>query len=151
MAESPNRTGITPGKGSITDAANNTYTLPTSLSATENGQPMAGGKGTGTMEYYNHTVYAQDNNTKAWYTWSNATHFWSGVAAPPAPLPTPTPTPTHHHTHTHSDAHTRNPRPISNAIRFEQRLQSAVWFWIEMDLQFPARQLPGRHQHVRQL
>jgi hypothetical protein len=84
---------ITPGTGSFVDSAGNVYKLTTGDVATENGAAMAGGSGTGAMEYYNGTVYGQDLSSGAWYTWYGT--GWSAAAtAPPPPTPPPTPTPT---------------------------------------------------------
>jgi hypothetical protein len=75
---------ITPGSGSFTDSSGNVYTLDTNMTATENGVAMNGGGGTSAMELYNGTVYAQDNNTKTWYTWDGS-NFNPAATAPPTP------------------------------------------------------------------
>lgn len=90
--ESPDRTLITAGSGTITDAAGHKYTLTPGLVATEDGNPMANGGGTRAMEYFNHTVYGQDNASGSWFTWNGS--GWIAAAAPPAPTATPTATTT---------------------------------------------------------
>lgn len=89
---------ITPGSGSFQDAAGNTYTIDSAQNADENGKPIAGGAGTGAMEYANNSVYGQDASSGQWYVWNQQN--WTASSAPiasspsPAPAPTPTPTPT---------------------------------------------------------
>jgi hypothetical protein len=56
----------TPGVGSFTDATGNVYAIDASGNADENGNPMAGGSGTGAMEYANGVVYGEDAASKQW-------------------------------------------------------------------------------------
>jgi hypothetical protein len=72
---------ITPGSGSFTDAGGNVYTVDASGNALENGSAMAGGSGTGAMEYASGTVYGQDAASGTWYTWNQST--WTQAANPP--------------------------------------------------------------------
>ena len=91
-APAPTPSGsITPGKGSFTDAAGNTYTIDASKNASENGKLMADSSNTGAMAYANGQVYGQDATSQNWYTWNQVT--WTAASAPPAPAPTPTPAP----------------------------------------------------------
>ena len=60
---SSSTTYITPGTGTFTDAAGNTYTLDASGNALENGSPIPGGSGTKEMAYANGTVYGEDGST----------------------------------------------------------------------------------------
>jgi hypothetical protein len=83
---------IFPGKGSLTDAKGNVYTLAADKTAMENGSPIPGGSGTAAMELYNSQVYGQDANTGNWYIWNQS--YWTSASAPPVPTPGPTPTPT---------------------------------------------------------
>jgi hypothetical protein len=77
---------VTPGSGSFTDASGNVYTLDAANNALENGKPMAGGSGTGAMEYANGIVYAQDEGSGTWYTWSQANDDWVQASSqPPSP------------------------------------------------------------------
>jgi len=82
---------ITPGKGSMTDAAGNVYTIDAAGNGNENGKPMTDSSNTGAMELYNRQVYGQDATSHNWYTWNQTS--WTAASAPPAPSPTPTPTP----------------------------------------------------------
>lgn len=88
---SPSGTIITPGNGSFVDASLNTYGITTAGAVTENGNPLAGGGGTGEGEYYNGLPYFEDATTKTWYTWTG-TEFYTAPTLPPTPTP-PTPTP----------------------------------------------------------
>jgi serralysin len=84
---------ITPASGSLTDAAGNVYTIDPSGIAMENGSPIAGGSGTGAMQYVNGTVYGQDAASGLWYTWNQAS--WTPSTAPTmAPLAAPLAAPT---------------------------------------------------------
>lgn len=76
---------ITPGVGSFTDTAGNVYTLTAADVATENGQAMNGGGGTGAMEYANGTVYGQDMGSGTWYTWDQSINNWQLATTPPPP------------------------------------------------------------------
>ena len=88
IGESPDGTIVTPTNGAtITDAAGNKFTLTSGLVAQKNGVNMPDGAGTGQLEYYNHTLYGQDNTTKNWYTWSNTTSTWTPATAPPGGTP----------------------------------------------------------------
>lgn len=82
---------ITPGIGSFTDAGGHVYTLTAGSSATEDGQPMAGGGGTAAMELYQGIVYAQDGTSLNWFIW-NETAFVAAGAAPPTTGTPGTPT-----------------------------------------------------------
>lgn len=82
---------ITPGNGSFTDLMGNVYTIDSGLNALENGIAMPGGTGTSAMQYFNGTVYGQDQITGNWYTWNGTT--WTLSTAPPVPSPSPPPSP----------------------------------------------------------
>ena len=88
----PQASTITPGQGSFTDAAGNTYSIDAAKNGDENGKPMADSANTGAMAYANGQVYGQDASSHSWYTWNQST--WTASSAPPAPTPTPTPGPT---------------------------------------------------------
>jgi beta-glucanase (GH16 family) len=77
---------ITPDSGSFTDSAGNVYTITSAGGdvATENGQPMSGGSGTGAMGYYLGTVYAQDEVSGGWFTWDGV-QFNNATIVPPLP------------------------------------------------------------------
>ena len=76
---------ITAGSGSFTDAVGNVYTVDAADNALENGKLMAGGSGTGAMEYANGIVYGQDRGSGTWYTWDQSTWTLASVAPPPPP------------------------------------------------------------------
>jgi hypothetical protein len=94
-----NMTYITPGSGTFTDPAGNSYSIDAAENADENGGPIPGGGGTAAMDLFNGTVYAEDAGSGQWYTWNQST--WTPSVAPgnlpgsssPPPTPAPTPTP----------------------------------------------------------
>ena len=73
---------ILPGSGTFQDATGNVYSIDSTGRALENGSPIAGGSGTGAMEYYNGSIFGQDATSQQWYSWNQAT--WTPVAPPPA-------------------------------------------------------------------
>jgi flagellin-like hook-associated protein FlgL len=72
---------ITPGSGSFTDGAGNTYAIDATGTAQENGAPIQNNMGA--MAYYNGVVYGQDRATSQWYAWDETA--WTAAAAPPTP------------------------------------------------------------------
>lgn len=83
MPESPNQTVISPGSGSITDAAGNVFTIDAAGNILENGKAITGGENTKAAEYYNHVSYFQDARTGAWFTWNGS--IFVSATAPPIP------------------------------------------------------------------
>jgi hypothetical protein len=76
---SPNGTIIKPGSGTFCDGTH-TYAITAADAATEDGNAIAGGGGTGKGEWYNKLVYFQDAKTGQWYTWNQSS--FTAVAAP---------------------------------------------------------------------
>lgn len=75
---------ITPGSGSITDAAGNVWLITASGSIQENGQWVPGGGGTAALMIQNGVVYGEDANGKGWFTLSGNGQFWTQIqGAPP--------------------------------------------------------------------
>ncbi|WP_428488741.1 hypothetical protein [Rhodopila sp.] len=96
-APTPNELTPTSG-GTLSDAAGNKWTLTSADVVQKNGVAVPGGAGTAAFAIVNNVLYGQDATTKAWYTYSIASQYWSSSAAPsvtliPAGTPTPTPTP----------------------------------------------------------
>lgn len=81
MSESAEGAFITPGVGSITNAAGKVFTITVAKVATESGKAMSGGTGTGAMCYHNRTVYGQDAANGQWFTWSETEH-WTAATSP---------------------------------------------------------------------
>lgn len=84
---------ITPGQGSLTDAAGHVWKITASGSITEDGAWTPGGGGTSALSIAaDGTVYGQDAKSQSWLTLSGK--FWSPAQAPPDALPTgPSPAP----------------------------------------------------------
>jgi parallel beta-helix repeat protein len=76
-------TTITPGSGTVTDAAGNTYVITSDGSILENGTTwVAGGGGTSALTIVNGTVYGQDARTGDWLAFSASGQNWTASAAP---------------------------------------------------------------------
>jgi hypothetical protein len=77
---------ITPGHGTFTDAAGNTYTISSDLNAYENGVQIGHTEGwnAAQMAYANGTVYLQDCFTSEWFTWNQSTFTLAASPPPPA-------------------------------------------------------------------
>nr|WP_294516045.1 cellulase family glycosylhydrolase [uncultured Rhodopila sp.] len=76
------QTVITPGSGSLTDAAGNVWLITAGGSIQENGQWTPGGGGTAALAIVNGTVYGLDATGKGWFTLSGNSRYWSASAAP---------------------------------------------------------------------
>jgi hypothetical protein len=71
---------ITPGSGSLTDAAGNVFTIAADGVAKINGSPVPGGGGTAKLVYYNGHVYGEDATTGSWSIFFNDNSFGSAAA-----------------------------------------------------------------------
>jgi hypothetical protein len=87
----PASSAITPGVGTFSDAAGNTYKIDAAGNAYENNALMADSANTKAMQYTGGQIYGQDATSQSWYTWNQAS--WTAAAAPPAPTPVPLPMP----------------------------------------------------------
>lgn len=85
MTESPEGAYASPGKGAITDATGNVFTVVVAKSqAMQNAKPMLASSNTSALIYHGHALLGQDATSHAWYKWAVATQKWAPVAAPPA-------------------------------------------------------------------
>ena len=71
---------ITPGGGSLTDVAGNTWLITSDGSVQKNGQWTPGGGDTAALTIANGTVYGEDATGKGWFTLSGQS--WTPSAAP---------------------------------------------------------------------
>jgi hypothetical protein len=76
---------ITPGQGTLTDAAGNTWLITASGSITENNQYTPGGGGTSALTIgTDGTVYGQDAHGRGWFALSGNGQYWGSVSGPGA-------------------------------------------------------------------
>jgi hypothetical protein len=93
-AAADNAQPITPGSGSLTDAAGNVWTITQSGSIMEGNQYTPGGGGTAALTIANGTVYGEDNgsgpvNPGGWFALSGNGQSWAPSAAPAASTASP--------------------------------------------------------------
>jgi hypothetical protein len=74
---------ITPGNGTLTDAAGNVWLITANGSIQENGQWTPGGGGTAALTIANGTVYGEDATGKGWFALSGSGQYWISSPTPP--------------------------------------------------------------------
>jgi Cellulase (glycosyl hydrolase family 5) len=80
---------VTPGRGTATDAASNTFSVSPIGNVIENGQDVPGGWDTSAITTISGTLFGQDSRTGQWFRLNqqDSDKWWTPLDSPPAGLP----------------------------------------------------------------